>query len=114
MHAQEEQVLLCSFNLKEEEGQPDWFSLKDLADKVNESYNRKVSSSFVSNILTRLGITRRKRVKGYTLFYCPKDLLEESAKRIGLPLDATCSTQSTNSTQQQEPAKEWLEGEQNK
>jgi len=115
--AQEEQVLLCTSKLTKNDKQPDWFSLKELSDLVNIEYNRNISSAYVSNILYRLGITRRKKVRGYTLFYCPTELLEDSASRIGVssssPFDATFSTDSTNSNQKGEgktkQEEEWID-----
>lgn len=103
--AEEEQVLVSLSKIQPAEA--DWYSLKDLADKVNIEYNRKVTSNYVSNILRRLGITKRKKVKGYTLFYCPPELLEACAGRIGLSFRSTSSTNSTSSTQQQQ-TEEWI------
>jgi hypothetical protein len=107
--AAEEQLLLCITKLSKTNGQPDWYNLKELADKINAEYNRKVSSGYVTNILTRLGIMKRKKIRGYTFFYCSEELLEESMQRIGLsPVSSPVSTASTNSTQQQ-PNKEWYD-----
>lgn len=86
--AQEEQVLLCLAELEPySEYQEDWFSLKDLTDMVDSSYMTNHSPKYVSNILHRLGITRRKKIHGYTLVYATKELIEESASRIGVIIE---------------------------
>jgi len=99
--AEEEQVLVSTAKLESAtKGYfEEWHKLKDLADKVNAEYNRKISSKYASNVLRRLGITKRKKVKGYTLFYCPQELLETCAGRIGLSFCSTNATTSTSSTQ---------------
>lgn len=66
------------------EGHSDWYGLKDLTDGVNAEYSRRVSPKYVSNVLYRLGVVRRRRLHGLTLVYASKDLLEESCKRIGV------------------------------
>jgi len=99
--AEEEQVLVSVTKLESTMAMEEWHELKDLADKVNVEYNRKVTSKHISSVLRRLGITKRKKVKGYTLFYCPPELLETCAGRIGLSFCSTNATKSTNSTQQQ-------------
>jgi len=101
--AEEEQILVSITKLEPTE----WYRLHDLAEKVSAEYNRKVTSKYVSNVLRRLGITKRKKVKGYTLFYCPQELLETCAGRIGLSFSSTNATNSTNSDQQQ-PSEKWV------
>ncbi|RLG99914.1 hypothetical protein DRO19_01010 [Candidatus Bathyarchaeota archaeon] len=109
--AQEEMILVSLSKLTPIQGQPDWYSLKELAEKVNLEYNRKLSSKTVSNILYRLGITRRKKVKGYTLFYAPPELIEECAKRIGLPSESLQPLQSLPAPEEEEKVSEnWLQG----
>jgi len=44
------------------EGHLDGYGLKDLTDKVDVEYSRSVSPRYVSNILYRLGVVRRKRL----------------------------------------------------
>jgi len=82
--AEEETVLACCSRL--EPVQPDWYQLRDLADAVNaESASRaRASSKHVSGILYRLGLTKRKKLHGVTIFYAPVNLVEEACKRIGL------------------------------
>jgi len=94
--AQEEMVLTCLASLSPYPNQTDWFQLKELTEAVNANYNVKLSSKTVSNILYRLGVTRRKKIHGYTLVYAPKQLLEVCAFRIGL--DVSSQSNSTNST----------------
>jgi len=105
---EEEQVLVCLARLQTEQQEimSDWYKLKSVADLVNAEYNRKVSSKHVSSILYRLGLTKRKKVKGYTLVYASADLLEECAKRIGVHLSELPTPQSLPSLQ------EWKELEQ--
>lgn len=91
---EEEMVLVCLSKLKPILA--DWFSIKELADAVNNEYSRKVSSKHVSGVLTRLGLVKRKKYTGYMLVYAPKELLEESATRIGISL-SFCSPNSPNS-----------------
>jgi len=82
--AEEEQILSCLAQL-----QPlpdDWFSLKELTDKVNLTFSRKLSYQRVSQILMRMGITERRKVKGQTQFRVSKDDLELVAKRLGIEL----------------------------
>jgi hypothetical protein len=79
----EEEMILKSLS-KTRYSMPDWKSLKEVANLVNIEYNRKLSSKHVSSVLHRLGLTKRKKVKGYTLVYAPQELIEESARRIGL------------------------------
>jgi len=90
--AEEEMVLVCLS--KVEPIIPDWVSLKGVADLVNAEYNRKVSSKHVSGVLHRLGLVRRKKYQGYTLVYAPKELIEESAKRIGVYISELPTPQS--------------------
>lgn len=84
--AQEEMVLVCASKLEQE--QSDWISLKKLTYAFNLQYSKQVSERYVSNILYRLGVIRRKKVHGYTLVYAPLDLLNKAAERIGVYLSA--------------------------
>jgi len=103
--AEEEIVLICLSKL--EPKIEDWFSLKDLADLVNAEYSRKVSSKYVSGVLYRLGLVRRKKYKGYTLVYAPKELIEESSKRIGVYLSDLPSPQTLPTPQPSQKPEEW-------
>lgn len=75
--AEEEQVLLCLSQMEPCNTQQDWFSLKVLADMVNAEYNPKVSCKCVSNVFHRLGLTKRKKLHGYTVAFVPHELLEK-------------------------------------
>jgi len=104
--AQEEMVLTCLASLSPYPNHADWFSLKELTDMVNASYNVKLSSKTVSNILYRLGVTRRKKIHGYTLVYAPKQLLEMCASRIGL--DISSQSKPTKTTKSTTVTEDWL------
>jgi len=84
--AQEEMVLTCITKLQPEPNQPDWIRLKQITRAFNLQYSKQVSEKYVSNILHRLGIVRRKKIHGLTLVFAPLDLLNESAKRIGISI----------------------------
>lgn len=107
--AEEEQVLVCLARLQAEQKEvmPDWYQIKDVADLINAEYNRRVSSKHVSSILYRLGLTRRKKVKGYTLVYAGVGLLEECARRIGVHL-SELPTPQTLPTQISRSNRNWL------
>jgi len=81
---QEEQILQSLSEIPNAIGHPDWYKLKHLADWVHEQYGRRVSSKYVSNILYRLGMQQRKKVRGVTLAYAPRELMNECASRIGV------------------------------
>jgi hypothetical protein len=49
-------------------------------------YFRQVSPKYVSSILYRLGIIKRKKLHGYTLVYAPADLIKDACDRIGVRL----------------------------
>jgi len=82
--AEEEQTLVSLYKLEPTE--TDWYSIKDLTDLINMEYNRKVSNQHVSGVLRRLGLEKRKKYQGYTLVYAPKQLVEECASRLGIPI----------------------------
>jgi len=82
--AQEEMLLLCLTKI--EPDQPDWYSLKKITYAFNMEYSKQVSNRYVSNILHRLGIIKRKKLHGYTLIYAPDDLIKDAANRIGVSL----------------------------
>lgn len=85
--AEEEMILICLNEMKSySEYQEEWFKIKELTDKVNGQYGRNVSPRYVSNVLYRLGLMKRKKVEGNTLVYAPRELLEEVAKRIGVSI----------------------------
>lgn len=84
--AQEEMVLTCLAKLEPQPNQPEWYSLKQLTYAFNLQYSKQVSERYVSNILHRLGIIKRKKVHGLTLIYCSADLLNEASRRIGVSL----------------------------
>ena len=89
---EEEQILNCLAQLKP---LPDnWYSLKELTDKVNMTYSRQLSYQRVSRILTRIGITERRRVKGVTQFRVTRSELEKIAERLGINLPEQTETQN--------------------
>jgi len=89
---EEEQILNCLAQLKP---LPDnWYSLKELTDKVNMTYSRQLSYQRVSRILTRIGITERRRVKGVTQFRVTRSELEKIAERLGINLPEQAETQN--------------------
>lgn len=108
--ALEEQVLTVIANT---ETKDDWYSLKTLSLSIGVMYSRSLRPKQISNILYRLGITKRRKIHGLTQVYAPKELLEESAQRIGIPLKdlslSFSSTNSTKSTKSTENKKSWLE-----
>lgn len=81
---EEEQVLNCLAQLKPLPD--DWYSLKELTEKVNLTYSRQLSYQTVSRILTRIGVTERRRVKGATQFRVTRTELERIAERLGINL----------------------------
>jgi len=100
--AKEEMVL--SAVSKTKPAQPDWYSLKDVADKVMKESGHPITSKRVSSILHRLGITQRRKTYGLIHFYCSDALLEECAARIGL---YPCSPNSPNSLSSLNPQTEF-------
>lgn len=108
--AKEEMTLVCLSKIQPTMP-PDWYALKDLARKIVEEYGKQVTSRNVSSILHRLGITKRKKSTGITLFYAPKALVEESGRRIGLTsFSSPISPISPNSPKQKaEPNESWLQ-----
>jgi len=85
--AEEEMCLISLANMNPySEYQQDWFSLRELTEKINMQYSRNVSPKYVSSVLYRLGLIKRKKVHGLTLVYATKEMLEEVAKRIGVTL----------------------------
>lgn len=82
--AQEEQILTSLAQL-----QPlpdDWYELKTLTDKVNATYSRKLSYQRVSQILSRMGISERRKVKGVTQFRTTHEELKNITERLGIEL----------------------------
>lgn len=82
--ATEEQILMTLAKL--EPLADDWYQLKDLTDKVNLTHGRKLSYQRVSQILHRIGITQRRKVKGVTQFRVSRSELELIGKRLGIEL----------------------------
>lgn len=87
--AEEEQILvtLANFNPITGKGSYDcWYSLKDFTDQVNMTFRRKLWYTRVSQILARIGITERRKVKGVTQFRISKKELDIISKRLGIEL----------------------------
>lgn len=84
--AEEELMLLSLSKTIEELGHPDWYNLRDITKNFNVEHFKQVSPKYTSNVLYRLGLTKRKKLHGYTLIYAPADLVEEACKRIGVRL----------------------------
>jgi hypothetical protein len=97
--ASEEMILVSLSKIAPTPNQPDWFELKELTSIINAQYNNKISGKTISNILYRLGITKRKKVHGLTLIYASKELLETCASSIGIDItDISSSEIATNAT----------------
>jgi len=82
--AEEEMVLVTLSELTSEN---DWYKLKELTESINLAYNKNLQPKTVSNILYRIGITKRKQLHGYTLIFASKELLESCISMLGLGLD---------------------------
>ncbi len=106
--SEEETVITCLAKLQTENKavMPNWYQIKDLCNLVAEEVGKQVTSKHVSSILYRLGLTRRKKVKGYTLVYASPELLEESAGRIGISISGLPTPQSLPTPP--EPNENWL------
>jgi hypothetical protein len=95
LNVQEEEIVLVSlFRTEQDLNQPDWYSIKAVTHRFNLEYFRQVSPKYVSNILYRLGLTKRKKVHGLTLVYAPTDLINSAAMRIGVSLSELLPTPS--------------------
>lgn len=78
----EEQIL---FNLAQLEPKTeDWYSLKELTDTVNQVHNRQLKSRTVSQILTRVGISERKRTSDGVIFKVSKERLNAIFQNLSL------------------------------
>jgi hypothetical protein len=101
---EEEMVLLTLSKFPPQEDQNDWYMLTHITNTLNDLYSVNFNPKTVSNILYRLGLTRRKKLHGLTMIYASKELIERCAANIGLTVEqpsshstATTSTTSTTS-----------------
>lgn len=101
--AEEELVLLSLSKTIEELGHPSWYNLRDITKNFNVEHFKQVSPKYTSNVLYRLGLTKRKKLHGYTLIFASKDLVEEACKRIGVRLPEQLTLPSHPS----QPVEEW-------
>ena len=95
----EEQTLLSLdeiLNENQEEGNT--YHLKDLKERINEKYGRKLHSKTVSSILKRLHITKRSRDGKGTTFTVTQGMIEHQKVLLGLSNKSTFATQSTFAT----------------
>ena len=97
---EEETVLVALFRTEQDPQNPDWYGLKDITYRFNHEYFRQVSPKYTSNILYRLGLTKRKKVHGLTLIYAPTDLINSAAMRIGVSLSELLPPPSLPSSEQ--------------
>jgi hypothetical protein len=99
--AQEEMVLLSLSKITSYPNQPEWYELKELTNIINDFYSTNFNPKTISNILYRLGLTRRKKIHGLTLVYATKEQLEACASNIGVefssPNTAPTAPMSTTS-----------------
>jgi hypothetical protein len=83
----------------------EWYSFKELTDHVNLAYTRRLSYQRVSQILMRIGIVQRRKVKGQTQFRVTKTELELIGKRLGIDLlnDSQNTQNAQNIQDKQKP-----------
>jgi hypothetical protein len=82
---EEEQILTC---LSKMTPLPDdWYLLKDLTDNVNFTFTRQISYKRVSQILSRIGITERRKVQGTTQFRVTRKELKVVGERLGIDIE---------------------------
>ncbi len=106
LNVAKEEMILLSLSKIEPTMPPDWYALKDLANEIAKEYGKAITSRNVSSILHRLGITKRKKSTGITMFYAPKELIEESARRIGISFSSLISPNSPISP---ETSEDWID-----
>lgn len=90
--ADEEQILIALSNVKPIKD--DWHSLKLFVDNVNMGSTRRFWPQKVSQILSRIGITERRKVHGCTEFRVTRENLELIAKRLGIDISNNQNTES--------------------
>jgi hypothetical protein len=95
--AEEEMILLTLSKFPPQPEENDWIKLTNITNYLNDLYSVNYNPKTVSNILYRLGITRRKKIHGLTMVYASKELIEQCAANIGLTVEQT-SSHSTATT----------------
>ena len=93
--AQEEMILLTISKFPPQPEDNDWIKLTNITNYLNDIYSVNFNPKTVSNILYRLGITRRKKLHGMTMAYCTKELIEKCAANIGLTVEQPTPSKSS-------------------
>jgi hypothetical protein len=80
----EEEVLITLWSMEPEEGE--WYSVKELTDKLNLQYSRDLRTQRVSAVLKRLGFTKRRHTSKGRVFEASKDQVVQIADSLGIGL----------------------------
>jgi hypothetical protein len=95
---EEEMVLLTISKFPPQPEDNDWHKLSYVTSALNDIYSVNFSPKTVSNIMYRLGFTKRKKIHGMTFVYATPDLIEKCASNIGLTVEPSSPSTATTAT----------------